>query len=66
MRVKGELEAGKKAAKDLRADELERLARDMRRLSKKYLEEGENKKAQRAMGAAMELERKSKALRSGK
>ena len=65
MRVKSELAAGREAAKDLRADELDRLARDMRVLAKRYLEKGENKKAQRAIGAAMELERKSRTLRTG-
>lgn len=66
MRVKDELAAGKKEVKNLRAEELERLARDMRVMSKKYLEKGEKKKAQRAIGAALELERKIQSLRNEK
>ena len=64
-RVKGELAVGKKEMRNLQADDLARLARDMRVLAKRYVEQGEKKKAQRAIGAAQELDRKIQELRGG-
>ena len=62
MRMKDELAAGKKAKRQLEADNLARLARDMCALAHRYKAQGENRKAQRAMGAALELEKKIKRL----
>ena len=62
-RVRGEMEAGRNAQRIQQADELARLARDMRVLAKRYLEQGEGRKARRAFGAAQELERKIRELR---
>lgn len=62
-RARGEIEAGVKEQRILQADELARLARDMRALAKRYVERGENRKAQRAIGAAQELDRKIRELR---
>ena len=62
-RVRDEMEAGRSAQRIQQADELARLARDMRVLAKKYLEQGEGRKARRAFGAAQELERKIMELR---
>ena len=60
--VKGELAAGRKEQRHLEAENLARLARDMRVLAQRYLEKGDKRKAQRAIGAAQELDRKIHAL----
>ena len=65
-RVKGEIAAGMKEQRTLQADELAKLARDMRVLAKRYLAQGERRKARSAIGAAQELDRKIEELRSGK
>ena len=57
-RVKNELAEGKKAMRQQEAETLAQLARDLRVLAKRYKENGENKKAQRAIGAAQELDKK--------
>ena len=62
-RVKGELAAGKREMRILQAEELANLARDMRVLAKRYIAKGDKKKAQRAIGAAQELDRKIRELR---
>ena len=62
-RAKGEIEAGVREHRIQQADELARLARDMRVLAKRYVEKGETRKAHRAIGAAQELDRKIKELR---
>ena len=56
--MKGEWDEDKKAMRQQEAENLAQLARDLRVLAKRYKENGENKKAQRAMGAAQELDRK--------
>ena len=61
-RVKGELAAGRKERRNLEAENLAKLARDMRVLAQRYLEKGDKRKAQRAIGAAQELDRKIQAL----
>ena len=65
-RVKGEIKAGRDEQRSLQADELAKLARDMRVLAKRYLEKGEKRKARRAIGAAQELDRKIEELRRKK
>ena len=62
-RVKGEIEAGRREQRVLQAEELAKLARDMRALAKRYVEQGETRKAHRAIGAAQELDRKIRELR---
>ena len=62
VRMKGELAAGKKAKRQLEADNLAQMARDLCVLAHRYKAQGENRKAQRAMGAALELEKKIKHL----
>ena len=57
-RMKGELAEGKKAMRQQEAENLAQLARDLRVLARRYKENGENKKAQRAIGAAQELDKK--------
>ena len=57
-RVKGEVAEGRKAMRQQEAENLARVARDLRVLAKRYKENGENKKAQRAIGAAQELDKK--------
>lgn len=64
-RVKGEIEAGRKEQRNLQADELAALARDMRIMAQRYLRQGDKKKAQRAVGAAQELDKKIRELRGG-
>ena len=58
VRMKGEWDEGKKAMRQQEAENLAQLARDLRVLAKRYKENGENKKAQRAIGAAQELDKK--------
>ena len=57
-RMKGEWAEGKKAMRQQEAENLAQLARDLRMLASRYKEKGENKKAQRAIGAAQELDKK--------
>lgn len=57
-RVKDEMAAGKTAKRQQEAENLAQVARDLRVLAKRYKANGENKKAQRAIGAAQELDRK--------
>ena len=58
VRMKGEWDEGKKAMRQQEAENLAQLARDLRALARRYKENGENKKAQRAIGAAQELDKK--------
>ena len=58
VRMKGEWDEGKKVMRQQEAENLAQLARDLRVLAKRYKENGENKKAQRAIGAAQELDKK--------
>ena len=58
MRMRGEWNEGKKALRQQEAENLAQLARDLRVLAKRYKENGENRKAQRAIGAAQELDKK--------
>ena len=58
VRMRGEWAEGKKAMRQQEAENLAHLARDLRVLAKRYKENGENKKAQRAIGAAQELDKK--------
>ena len=57
-RVKDEVAAGKTAMRQQEAENLAQVARDLRALAKRYKANGENKKAQRAIGAAQELDKK--------
>jgi len=62
-RVSEEIAAGKKEFRNLQADDLAVLARDLRILARRYVEQGDKKKAQRAIGAAQELDKKIAELR---
>ena len=62
IRIKGEVEEGQKAMRQQEAENLARAARGLRVLAKRYKENGENKKAQRAIGAAQELDKKIRQL----
>lgn len=62
-RIKGDIAAGKREAKVIQADNLAEVARDLRVLARRYKEKGESKKAQRAISAAMELDKKIRQLR---
>lgn len=57
-RIKGELAAGRKAMRQQEAESLTQVARDLRILARRYRENGENMKAQRAIGAAQELDKR--------
>lgn len=57
-RVRNELDAGRAMQRQLQADELAALARDMRLMAQRYLKQGDKQKAQRAIGAAQELDKK--------
>ena len=65
VRMKGEWNEGKKAMRQQEAENLAQLARDLRVLARRYKENGENKKAQRAIGAAQELDKKIARLLEG-
>lgn len=58
VRMKNEIAEGKRAMRQQEAENLARAARSLRVLAKRYKANGENKKAQRAIGAAQELDRK--------
>ena len=58
VRMKGEWNEGKKAMRQQEAENLAHLARDLRVLAKRYKDNGESKKAQRAIGTAQELDKK--------
>jgi len=62
-RVHDEIGAGKKEWRNMEADNLAALARDLRILARRYVEQGDKKKAQRAIGAAQELDKKIEELR---
>jgi len=62
--VKNEIAEGKSQYKIMKIEELATLARTMRVLARRYVEQGDKKKAQRAIGAAQELDRKIEKLRS--
>lgn len=64
-RIKGELAEGKKEYRYQKAEELAALARDLRVMAAHYKAQGQNRKAQRAIAAAQELDRRIKDLRSG-
>ena len=57
-RMKGEWAEGKKAMRQQEAENLAQLARDMRALARRYKAKGDTKKAQQAIGAALELDRR--------
>jgi len=61
-RIKGDLDAGKKAMKLQEAENLASVARDLRALALRYKAQGEIKKAHRAIGAAQDLDRKIRKL----
>lgn len=62
-RVCEEIAVGRQELRNARADELAVLARNLRVLARRYVEQGDKKKAQRAIGAAQELDRKIDELR---
>lgn len=66
VRMKGEWGEGKRVMRQQEAENLAHLARDLRVLARRYKENGENKKAQRAIGAAQELDKKIMRLMEGK
>ena len=61
-RIANEVKAGKAEMRNQEIENLARLASDFRVLAKRYKTQGENKKAQRAIGAAQELDRKIRKL----
>lgn len=58
VRMKGELAAGRQSMRQQEVENLAQVARSLRVLARQYKEKGENKKAQRAIGAAQELDKK--------
>lgn len=65
-RVKGELAAGQREVRYQQAEDLARLARDLRVLARHHVAKGEKRKAQRALAAAQELDGKIRKLRGEK
>lgn len=61
--VRNEIAEGKRQYRILEIEKLSTLARDLRVLAKRYVEQGDKKKAQRAVGAAQELDRRIEDLR---
>ena len=61
-RIANEVKAGKAEMRNQEIENLARLASDFRVLAKRYKTQGENKKAQRAIGAAQELDWKIRKL----
>ena len=57
-RVKSEMAEGKQAMRQQEAENLTQVVRSLCALAHRYKANGETKKAQRAMGAALELEKK--------
>ena len=57
-RVKGEMEEGKKAMRQQEAENLTQVVQSLCALAHRYKANGELKKAQRAIAAAQELEKK--------
>jgi len=62
VRIRGDIEAGRDERRRQQADELAAVARDLRLMAQRYLKQGEKQKAQRAIGAAQELDKKIQAL----
>lgn len=62
VRVRDELQEARRARRIQEADNLSVMARDLRVLARRYLDEGDKKKAQRAIGAAQELDKRIQAL----
>lgn len=62
-RVKGEMNAAKSEHRTSQADEFSKMARDMRVMAKRFAKRGDTRSAQRAINAALELDRKAEALR---
>ena len=56
--IRNEWAAGKKAMRQQEAENLTQVVRSLCELAHRYKANGETKKAQRAMGAALELEKK--------
>ncbi len=65
-RVKTEMSAGLKEMRNRQADDLAKVASDMRVLAKRYAAKGDKKQAQRAINAAQELEQNIQRLRREK
>lgn len=65
-RVKTEMSAGIKEMRNRQADDLAKVASDMRVLARRYAEKGDKKQAQRAINAALELDRNIERLRREK
>lgn len=61
-RIQGELAAGKREYRSQQANELARMAHELRILAQGYKAKGENKKALRAVSAARELDKKIQQL----
>ena len=57
-RIANEVKAGKQEMRNQEIENLARVANDFRVLAKRYKAQGENKKAQRAICAALELDKK--------
>jgi len=58
VRIRDDLREGRRAQRMQEADSLAVTARDLRVLAQRYLKQGDKKKAQRAIGAAQELDKR--------
>lgn len=63
VQVMGELGEMQRVNRELRAEELARTARDLRRLAGKYRKAGQDKEADEAIAAAEEIDRRLKKAR---
>lgn len=60
--VREELQEGRRERSAQDIESLSVLARDLRVMAKRYVEQGETRKAHRAIGAAQELDKRIQAL----
>ena len=65
-RVRSELAVGRREARLKQADDLARVALDMRVLAKRHAANGRTKEAQQCIAAALELDSEIKRLRGAK
>lgn len=63
-RVKGELSAWRQERRNVQADDLARMARDLRVIARRHVERGENKEAQKVMAEVLKLEQRIERLQN--
>lgn len=61
--IRSELQEGRQERRVQDVESLSIMARDLRVLAKRYVEQGETRKAHRAIGAAQELDKRIQSLK---